>query len=102
VRAIGDLRDAVPVAAPRVVVNRLRGSVVPGNARSEIAGALERFAGIDTATFLPDDPHAADAALAAGRTLADVAPRSRLRLALRDLAADLAGAQVPPRGRRRR
>jgi len=102
VRAIGDLRDAVPVAAPRVVVNRLRGSVVPGNARSEIAGALARFAGIETATFLPDDPHAADAALAAGRTLADVAPRSRLRLALRDLAADLAGVQVPARGRRRR
>lgn len=102
VRALSELRETLPAVDATVVVNRVRGSVVPGDPRREIGAALERFAGVATVTFLPDDPQAVDAALAAGRTLADVAPRSRLRLALRELAAELSGSRVPTRGRRRR
>lgn len=98
-RALADLRDAVPTTEPRVVVNRFRTSVVPGNAREEITAALRRFGDLEPMTFLPDDPAATDAALAAGRTLAETAPRSRLRRELRELAATLSGAAAPT-GRR--
>ncbi len=95
VRALAELRDLLPELTPRVVVNRVRGVVVPGDPRREIDAALARFAGITAAAYLPQDVEAADTALAAGRTLAEVATRSRLRLALRALAAQLSGATVP-------
>ena len=62
--------------------------------------ALERFAGRQVRFFLPADRRATDAALAAGRTLAEVAGASPLRAELRALAAALAGVPVPA-GRRR-
>ncbi len=91
VRALAELREILPDVAPRVVVNRTRPVVVPGDVRSEIAGALDRFAGVQAPTFLPHDGKATDAALASGRTLAEVAPGSPLRASLRDLAEWLAG-----------
>lgn len=101
VRALAELRDVLPQVNPRVVVNRLRKVVVPGDARREIAAALARFAGVEAVDFLPYDLPAADAALAAGRTLADVSPKSTLRQALRELALSLSGARVAGAGRRR-
>jgi MinD-like ATPase involved in chromosome partitioning or flagellar assembly len=99
VRALAELRDALPEVEPLVVVNQLRRGPVPGDARREIAAALERFAGRPVRTFLPADRRATDAALALGRTLAEVAPHSPLRAGLRTLAAQL--AEVPePVGRR--
>jgi Flp pilus assembly CpaE family ATPase len=95
VRALDELRDLLPDVRPVVVVNRLRRGPVPGDPRQEVAAALERFAGVEVAAFLPADPRATDAALAAGRALAEVAPSSSLRTALRALAADLAGDLVP-------
>ncbi|MGI8694784.1 MAG: AAA family ATPase [Geodermatophilaceae bacterium] len=100
VRALAELRDVLPKVTPRVVVNRVRRIVVPGDPRREIATALARFANVTAAAYLPQDVEAADSALAAGRTLGDVAARSRLRLGLRNLAAGLSGATVPA-GRRR-
>jgi Flp pilus assembly CpaE family ATPase len=73
---------------------------VPGDARREIAEALERFAGRQVAAFLPADRRATDDALAAGRTLAEVSPGSPLREALRALAAGVTG--VPDAAVRRR
>jgi Flp pilus assembly CpaE family ATPase len=73
----------------------LRRGPVPGDARQEIATALSRFAGREVRTFLPADRRATDAALAAGRTLAEVAPSSPLRTGLRALAAQLAGVPEP-------
>lgn len=99
VRALAELREVLPGVAPRVVVNRTRPVVVPGDARREIAGALERFAGVADPIFLPHDGRATDTALAAGRTLAEVASGSPLRAALRDLAGGLAGVSAPA-GRR--
>lgn len=91
VRALAELREALPDVTPRVVVNRTRSVVVPGDIHQEIAGALDRFAGVRDPVFLPQDAKATDAALAAGRTLAEVASGSSLRAALRDLAGSLAG-----------
>jgi Flp pilus assembly CpaE family ATPase len=86
---------------PVVVVNQVRKGPVPGNPREEIAGALARFAAVDAQFFLPADRRATDAALAAGRTLGEVAPASPLRTALRGLAASVAGVSEPAARRRR-
>jgi len=104
VRALAELREALPGVEPLVVVNQLRRGPVPGDARREIAAALTRFAGREVRAFLPDDRRATDAALAAGRTLAEVAAGSPLRTGLRTLAAELCGVPRPSgrRGRRSR
>jgi Mrp family chromosome partitioning ATPase len=101
IRALGDLGDVLPEVAPEIVVNQVRRGPVAGRPEVEIAEALGRFAGRDVRAFLPADRRATDAALASGRTLAEVAPGSPLRAGLRDLAAGLAGVPVPAGGRRR-
>jgi MinD-like ATPase involved in chromosome partitioning or flagellar assembly len=101
IRALGELRDRLPGVRPVVVVNQVRRGPVPGDPRAEIESALARFAAVDVAWSLPADRRATDAALAAGRTLAEAAPGSPLRLALRALAADLTGVAEPVGGRRR-
>jgi len=95
VRALGELRDVLPDVEPVVVINQVRRGPVPGDARAQIAGALERFAGREVGFFLPADRRATDAALATGRTLAETAPGSSLRTALRSLAAAMAGVPEP-------
>jgi MinD-like ATPase involved in chromosome partitioning or flagellar assembly len=100
VRALDELRDVLPEVDPVVVVNQVRRGPVPGDARQEIAAALERFAGREVRFFLPADRKATDAALSSGRTLAEVAPDSPLRIALRALASAVTGVPEPA-GRRR-
>ncbi|HEY0402022.1 MAG TPA: chromosome partitioning protein, partial [Blastococcus sp.] len=85
-----------------LVVNQVRRGPVPGDPRREIATALGRFTGREVRFFLPADRRATDAALAAGRTLAEVAATSPLRVALRSLAAELAEVPEPAVGRRGR
>jgi MinD-like ATPase involved in chromosome partitioning or flagellar assembly len=102
IRALGDLRDALPAVEPLVVVNQVRRGPVPGDPKREIADALERFAGREVAFFLAADRRATDAALASGRTLAEVASGSPLRTGLQQLAAAVAGVPRPAvRGRAR-
>ena len=62
-----------------------------------MADALARFAGVDDVVFVPDDPAALDAALLEGRSLAECAPQSPVRAAVRGLAARVAGVAVPHR-----
>jgi Flp pilus assembly CpaE family ATPase len=100
VRALGQLTDVLPDTEPLIVVNQVRRGPVPGDARAEIAEALERFAGREVGCFLPADRVGVDAALASGRTLAEVAPGSPLRSALRSLAARLARVPEPRASRR--
>jgi Flp pilus assembly CpaE family ATPase len=100
IRAVGELRERLPSVQPVVVVNQVRRGPVPGDIEAEIAAALARFAGVDVACFLPADRKATDAALAAGRTLAEVAAGSPLRAGLRALAADLTGVTVAATARR--
>jgi Flp pilus assembly CpaE family ATPase len=101
VRALGELRQVLPGVDPVVVVNQVRRGPVPGDPRREIAMAVERFSGTGVRWFLPADRRATDAALAAGRTLAEVAPGSALRTALRALATELTGLPAQPARRRR-
>jgi MinD-like ATPase involved in chromosome partitioning or flagellar assembly len=100
IRALDQLRDVLPEVDPVVVVNQVRSGPVPGDPRREIGEALERFAGREVGAFLPADRRGTDAALASGRTLAEVAPGSPLRAALRTLAATLADVPEPQRARR--
>jgi Flp pilus assembly CpaE family ATPase len=102
IRALGELRERLPDVRPVVVVNQVRRGPVPGNAQAEIEAALNRFAAADVGCFLPADRRATDAALASGRTLAEVAPGSPLRAGLRSLAAQLAGVAEPVPARRAR
>ncbi len=102
VRGLGELKEAVPGAQPRVVVNRLRASAVPGDAAREIRGALSRYAGVTDVHLVPLDTGGVDGALAAGRTLLEAAPSSPTRLALAELAATLVGSPVVARKRRLR
>ncbi len=95
IRALGDLRDVLPDVEPLLVVNQVRRGPVPGDPRREIAEALDRFAGRAVDCFLPADRGATDAALATGRTLAEVAPGSALREGLRGLAARVTGVPAP-------
>ena len=99
VRGLEDLRDAaVPVpAAPLVVVNRVRDSAVGRRAESQVRDALARYAGVDDVHLVPDDPEGLDAALLAGRVLAECAPGSPARAAFVGLASrvrELAPATV--------
>ncbi|MGB8651811.1 MAG: hypothetical protein WCD35_14245, partial [Mycobacteriales bacterium] len=100
VRGLADLKEAVPGTRPVVVVNRLRASAVPGDAEAEVRAALARYAGIEDLTVVPLDVAGVDTAVAAGQTLAEAAPGSPARLAIRALAASLVGAPTPARRRR--
>jgi MinD-like ATPase involved in chromosome partitioning or flagellar assembly len=95
IRALDQLREVLPEAEPVLVVNQVRKGPVPGDPRREIAESLERFAGREVRFFLPADRRATDAGLASGRTLAEVAPNSALRLALRSMAAQLTDVSEP-------
>jgi Flp pilus assembly CpaE family ATPase len=100
VRSLSELREVVPGVTPMVVVNRLRASAIPGDPEQEVRAALQRYAGVEALTVVPHDVEALDAALAAGRTLTEVAPGSPARQAIQGLAASLVGVPAPARKRR--
>jgi MinD-like ATPase involved in chromosome partitioning or flagellar assembly len=99
-RGVVDLTVAVPGCRPTVVVNRMRHSL--GWSAAEATAMIERFTGHSPGVVLPEDRAACDKALVHGSTLAEVAPTSALRTALRDLAAGIAGVSPPGTRRRRR
>lgn len=99
VRGLSDLAEAVPGAEPVVLVNKVRGTVVPGNPEREIAAALQRFAGVPRIRALPYDRSGLDRALSRGQTLAESVPRSPLRRALIELAGQVTGVPVARPGR---
>ena len=101
VRALADLRETVPGARVRVLVNRLRRGPIAGPAEEQVREALDRYAGVRDPVFVPYDRSACDKALAAGRSLTEAAADSSARKALATLAAQLvgsgAGAATPTR-----
>lgn len=108
-RARSDLRELVPAAAVRLVVNRVRGGL--GWSREEVAGTLLQAIGEVPLGFLPLDQDAVDWAWMEGRTLGEVAARAPLTTALDTLAhavlvelglAAPAGRRPGANGRRRR
>ncbi|WP_277209835.1 AAA family ATPase [Isoptericola croceus] len=100
VRGLEGLAEApVPVPASRLVVaNRVRSTAVGPDPVRAVSDALQRYAGVTEVHPVPDDGPALDAALLAGRTLAEQAPSSSAREAFADLAAlvrERVGAPVP-------
>ncbi|MEG3616493.1 hypothetical protein [Isoptericola haloaureus] len=81
VRALEDLGEApVPVAGRRVVVaNRVRSTAVGPDPAAAVAAALARYGGVTDVHPVPDDAAACDAAVLAGRSLAEHAPSSSAR-----------------------
>lgn len=102
VRSLLDLREMLPGQPVKVVVNKLRRGITPGDPRAVTAAALRRHAAVLDATFLPYDSTALDRALGTGRTLAEAAPGSDLRRCLAALAAELSGGPAPASRRHRR
>jgi MinD-like ATPase involved in chromosome partitioning or flagellar assembly len=103
IRGLTRLREAVPGAATRVVLNQVRRGPIGAQPERQLAGVLARYAGVLEVDFIPYDRESLDSALATGRTLAEVAPDSPARLAVARLAAGLVDMLEPPhRGRTRR
>jgi len=93
VRGLVELREMVPDANAKVVLNRSRRSAAPV---SEAADALARFAGATVTAALPEDGASMDKAWKLGVPLASAAPGSPLRRAIRDLAAALLPVATTP------
>jgi len=87
IRAIHELRAAVPSVTTRVVVNRLRSGPLGASPAESVADALTRYAGVQAAVLLPFDTAACDAAVVHGSTLAEAARSSKLRKGLQQLAS---------------
>ncbi len=106
-RAHADLLELVGPEPVRVVVTKVRSAAVGMSPASQIAATLLRFGGIADPYLVPWDPAAFDAALLAGRTLQEAAPRSPALAALRQLVrrelvpSDPGAARVPLRRRLR-
>ncbi|WP_417562252.1 AAA family ATPase [Microbacterium sp.] len=96
-RAHAELRATVGSTPITVVANRLRPGTLGIDAHGQVRRTLERFAGIRDVWFVPQDPRSVDAALLAARSVADIAPKAPLTLAVRRLAAE---AVAPPVVRR--
>jgi Mrp family chromosome partitioning ATPase len=95
-RGLQDLHEVLPVGKPlRVVVTRVRESSVGSQPQHRVADALARYAGVHDAVLVPDDRPACDAAMLAGRSLAEMAPQSPARRAVAQLAAHLATTAGP-------
>ncbi|GAA5204140.1 AAA family ATPase [Microbacterium jejuense] len=108
-RAHAELRATVGATRIAVVANRLRPGALGIDARGQVRRTLDRFGGIEDLWFLPLDPRSADAALLSSQTVAEVAPKSPLTLAVRRLAGEAvvpapepgAAPAQPERARRR-
>ena len=95
VRAVQDVA-VLPSPRPTVVVTKVRSSVAGRRPERAISDVLHRFAGMDAVRFLPWAPDECDAALLAGRSLVELAPRADLTVAVAELAAALDPRVVPP------
>lgn len=82
-RGHAELVELVDPARVSVVVNRLRGVALGVGPAAQLASTLSRFGGIEAAALLPEDQRVVDAAVIAGRSLRDQAPRGALPVALR-------------------
>ena len=89
VPALAAVRQDWPTTPLHVVANRVRRTACGPAPGRGVAGLLSRHAGVDDAVLVPDDRPAFDAAVLAGRSLAEVAPRSPARAVLRALASSV-------------
>lgn len=82
-----DLTETASTHSVTVVMNRIRSSAIGLNPQAQVVQTLSRFGGIESPVLVPFDLGAVDGAVLSGRTLADSAPRSAARLAIRGLVA---------------
>ncbi|HYN75991.1 MAG TPA: chromosome partitioning protein, partial [Candidatus Limnocylindria bacterium] len=68
---------------------RVRRGPVGRAPERQLRETLLRHCGVDDVVLVPDDQPAYDAALASGRALSEVAPRSRARAAMLGFAQDV-------------
>jgi len=84
-RAYVDLEEVASTDDVIVVMNRVRASAIGMNPHGQVLQTLSRFGGIESAVLVPHDQAAFDGAVLSGRTLADSAPKSPARAAIRAL-----------------
>ena len=102
-RAWVDLADVVTTAQVSVVMNRVRRGAVGLDPNGQVVSALRRFGGIESPILVPQDQPSTDAAIVAGRTLRDAAPKSPARTSIRRFVrTELLPVPAPATGRRRR
>lgn len=106
-RSHGELLEVAEGARVRVVINRVRASVLGIDPRGQVRQTLERFAGIRDAVLIDNDADAADLALLTARPVTTAAPRSALSRGIGELADAIGFARAPatsagPRWARRR
>jgi MinD-like ATPase involved in chromosome partitioning or flagellar assembly len=106
-RSHGELLEVAEGARVRVVINRVRASVLGIDPRGQVRQTLERFAGIRDAVLIDNDADAADLALLTARPVTTAAPRSALSRGIAELADAIGFARAPatsagPRWARRR
>ena len=91
-RLVRGLQELGTVRAPEpiVVVNRVRSGPVGSQPERLVADALERFAGVSRVHTIPDDPAAFDAAMLAGRALAEIVPAAPARRAFLEVVGEVA------------
>jgi MinD-like ATPase involved in chromosome partitioning or flagellar assembly len=104
-RARYDLRETVPAARVRLVVNRVRGGL--GWSRDDVSRTLLQTIGEVPLAYLPLDQTAVDTCWVRGQTLPEGAPQSGLTRALGELADAVVrevgiGARPAPVAARRR
>ena len=87
---------------PRVILNRVRRGAVGADPQRKLTEALVRYAGVTPWGFVPEDRAAFDTALAAGRTLPEVAAGSPVAAAIAGIAGQAAPDAVMPMWRRGR
>jgi len=86
-RAHVDLLETISTRSVSVVMNKVRVSSSGMNPHGQITQTLSRFGGIEHPILIPHDLAGFDGAVLSGKTLADAAPRSPARLAVRDLVS---------------
>lgn len=93
-RAYVDLEEVASTSDVTVVMNRVRASAIGMNPHGQVTQTLSRFGGIESPVLVPHDQGAFDGAVLSGRSLADSAPRSPARIAIKGLVE----SRMVPRG----
>lgn len=95
-RAHADMVETASTTDVIVVMNRIRASAIGMNPHGQVTQTLSRFGGIESPVLVPHDQAGLDGAVLSGRTLADSAPRSPARLAIRTLVTSRLVPEPPP------
>ncbi len=90
-RLVRGLQELLGVQAPppTIVVNHVRSGSIGASPERRIGEALDRFAGVTAAYFVPEDRAAMDRCLLSGRVLREEAAGSVVRERIRQLAMSL-------------